>query len=525
MKSKLFILFVISSVISNFTIAQTNCITCQSNTTSIATGSGATAFGSNNISSGSRSTTLGAGNTASGTNSFAFGNLNLAAGLNSLTAGRNSVTTTNAYFSFAFGYYAKSSNLNSYVFGTGRDFDESSQTNFSYLENNIANSFLIGFNGLPSLFVKGNTSTSSNDSKIGIGTTNPQQSLETYGGIKLGNTSNNIAGSIKWNGVDFEGYNGSNWISFTSTSNWKQSNSNTYNNVGNIGIGTTFPQQKLDVVIPTNNFVSFGSNYLADGDISGIQFGYRQDNLLYRKTALVYERTTGSKGKIHLLNDIEVNNESASMEDARFTISDNGFVGVSTTNPLTNLQVGTDLVFMDAPSNIIGNNLYYDITTNKYKRIATGVANAITFENEGGFKFNTSSYGSSNSEISVWMPAIYVNEYGQMGIGTTNLFDYKLAIDGKLIATEIKVKNSASWPDYVFDENYKLMPLLELASFIKENHHLPKLESASEHNKSKEIDLGKMNIILLEKVEELTLYIIEQQKRIDELDSKISKIK
>lgn len=511
--------------VNTICIAQTNCITCQSNTTSIATGSGAVSFGGNNSSIGSRSTTFGFSNTASGTNSLAFGQMNQAAGLNSFAAGKSTVTTSNAYYSLAFGYNAKSSGFNSYVFGTGTDEDVANQINFSYLENNINNSFLIGFNSYPSFFVKGsNSPQTSNDSKVGIGTFNPLQSLDIYGAIKIGNTSNSYTGTIRWTGLDFEGYTGTSWKSFTSTSGWSLSENNTLYNSGNVGINTNSPQQKLDVVIPANNFVSFGSSYLNSGDFSGIQFGYRQDNLLYRKSAIVFEKTTGSKGKIHLLNDIEVNNESASIEDAKLTISDNGYVGIGNTNPLTNLQVGSDLVLINNSSDIIGNNIYFDNSTGKYKRINNGVSNKITFEPAGGFKFNTSAYGTSNSEFSAWMPVVVINEYGQMGIGTTNLFDYKLAIDGKMIATEIKVKNSNSWPDYVFKENYDLMSLKDLEKFIKINNHLPKIQPSEIVEQTNEIDLGKMNVLLLEKVEELTLYLIQQQKEIDLLKSSIQNI-
>jgi hypothetical protein len=72
-------------------------------------------------------------------------------------------------------------------------------------------------------------------------------------------------------------------------------------------------------------------------------------------------------------------------------------------------------------------------------------------------------------------------------------------------------------PDYVFKEGYNLMKLDELESFITENKHLPNIKSEAEYQKEGGIDLGELNVKLLEKVEELTLYTIQQQKQIDEL--------
>ena len=88
-------------------------------------------------------------------------------------------------------------------------------------------------------------------------------------------------------------------------------------------------------------------------------------------------------------------------------------------------------------------------------------------------------------------------------------------VDGKLYAKEIEVKTNV-WADYVFKPGYKLMPLAELESFIQENNHLPDVPTETEV-KENGINVAGMNAKLLQKVEELTLYIIEQQKQIDEL--------
>ncbi|TDS20879.1 hypothetical protein DFQ03_0137 [Maribacter caenipelagi] len=105
---------------------------------------------------------------------------------------------------------------------------------------------------------------------------------------------------------------------------------------------------------------------------------------------------------------------------------------------------------------------------------------------------------------------------GNVGIGTNALVDFKLAIDGNVRAREIKV-DTEIWPDYVFNKNYELLTLEEVRKFIEINGHLPNIPSASEI-KSNGLELGEMNTLLMEKIEELTLYILEQDKRIKTLE-------
>lgn len=102
---------------------------------------------------------------------------------------------------------------------------------------------------------------------------------------------------------------------------------------------------------------------------------------------------------------------------------------------------------------------------------------------------------------------------GNMGIGTTDTKGYKLAVNGKIRAQEIKVE-AANWPDYVFAKDFKLPSLKETEQHIKENGHLPGIPSAAEVETGG-IDLGEMNAKLLKKIEELTLHLIEQQKKND----------
>lgn len=114
-----------------------------------------------------------------------------------------------------------------------------------------------------------------------------------------------------------------------------------------------------------------------------------------------------------------------------------------------------------------------------------------------------------------------INYNGNVGIGTTNPGPYKLAVEGILGAREIKVTSANPWADYVFDKNYKLKSLAELEYFVQENKHLPGIPSAKEIKENGGFELGQMNTKLLEKVEELTLYVIELKKENDEIKKSI----
>jgi len=99
---------------------------------------------------------------------------------------------------------------------------------------------------------------------------------------------------------------------------------------------------------------------------------------------------------------------------------------------------------------------------------------------------------------------------GNLAIGTYNPGSYKLAVEGTIGARKVKV-TQASWADFVFHPDYELPTLQEVERFIKANRHLPELPSAKEVE-SDGLDVGEMNKKLLQKIEELTLYMIEMKK-------------
>jgi hypothetical protein len=108
---------------------------------------------------------------------------------------------------------------------------------------------------------------------------------------------------------------------------------------------------------------------------------------------------------------------------------------------------------------------------------------------------------------------------GKVGIGTLNP-NYLLSVKGVIGTNDLVIEDLSNWPDFVFHPNYPLRLLHDLEQFIKENSHLPDIPTEDEVRKNG-IDLGEMNSKLLQKVEELTLYIIEQNKTINKQESNI----
>ena len=159
------------------------------------------------------------------------------------------------------------------------------------------------------------------------------------------------------------------------------------------------------------------------------------------------------------------------------------------------------------------------------------------YERKGAIHFVSDMVGLPNAEAfnflnhnaaQSWTSFIRIYKNGKMAIGSqdmnTDPNNYKLFVEKGILTEKVTVapKNAHRWADYVFNSNYRLMPIAEVANYAKQNKHLPGIPNAAEVAKNG-IDLGDMNVKLLQKVEELTLYVALQQKEIEALKKEIRK--
>ncbi len=203
----------------------------------------------------------------------------------------------------------------------------------------------------------------------------------------------------------------------------------------------------------------------------------------------------------------------------------NGNVGIGTISPDTKLEVlnnqykqlllsnhGSEKLYLGSVWSTVGsfisNNSYYN-TSLQYTAL-DNVANGIQFRESGDIHLFANTGLTVNNDF-LPTPRLSVKSNGNIGIGTTTP-DNKLDVKGTIRAEEVKVETG--WADYVFHEDYELKSLSEVSTYIEENHHLPGIPTAEEVAENG-IKLGEMNAKLLEKVEELTLYLIEQNEKIE----------
>lgn len=159
-----------------------------------------------------------------------------------------------------------------------------------------------------------------------------------------------------------------------------------------------------------------------------------------------------------------------------------------------------------------------------FKQQGTGPQTALVLQDLAGgkyFKINavdntTSFYFSPTDGKSYFRGNMLIGKTGQ--VNST----YKLDVEGKIRSNEIVVNSDGA--DYVFKADYQLPKLESVEQYIQKNKHLPEIPSASEMQKEG-MSVGELNTRLLQKVEELTLYLIQQQKEIQELKDEVNQLK
>jgi hypothetical protein len=200
----------------------------------------------------------------------------------------------------------------------------------------------------------------------------------------------------------------------------------------------------------------------------------------------------------------------------------NGNIGIGTTTPSEKLEIYDT---QNTPGVISLKSLrsdagHVDVGRISVKQASTEVAR-IGMPRAGHRNSGYLTFWTKKDDAANLVESMRINENGNIGIGTATP-DSKLSVNGNIHAKEVKI-DLVGWPDYVFEMAYKLPSLQHVEQHIKDKGHLQDIPSAKEVAKNGVL-LGEMNAKLLQKIEELTLYTIAQEKKINSLEAQKSRI-
>jgi hypothetical protein len=410
---------------------------------------------------------------------------------------------------------------------------------------------------------------------VGIGTISAQTKLHVVNSANLGNfagnnlaltrTENNVGNNFYVNDFTYREFAGNDWktvsyikgvsvdVSFldpsTTLRSWIKQNpyketiefgstGKTFMCIGNnVGIGTTtIPSSILQIVksdATTNQNLSnsaaldiWNSN---SGLNTGGQINFRSDaNSLAAGIGAVIGYSNIGSTSAGSVGNLVFGVKNAATDGSvipAMTIQHGGYVGIGNTIPSQALSVTGRIAI--APSGTYSDEGYNGAlmitkptTSGQYINLVRSNTNVWSL----GTVYSSSTFAiglGTSSDAAFTHPFFNIDTNGNVGIATT-IPDSKLTVNGTIHATEVKVDLTVP-ADYVFKSGYKLMPLNEVEKYVKINSHLPEIPSAEEIIKDG-LKMGEMQNKLLQKVEELTLYMIEQQKTINQQSAKIEEL-
>jgi hypothetical protein len=338
-------------------------------------------------------------------------------------------------------------------------------------------------------------------------------------------------------------------ISFVSKSQvqWNQSGDNY--SMGRLGIGTSTPASDFDIDIfrtnPNTGIKMFNSNWAGRsivlfGQGLGGKYGYIAhhgqsyvtSSQAYRPSSTVLVGSDVNGLGVISYNDIRFYSGGDDDAKQRMIINASGFVGIGNPSPSFSLDVQG---FGARVKNISAAFGSYSTLRMQGPDYTNGLEIDFFGNNNISSDINWSYGGGAGSAAIVNVNPkplvlgtnnqcrVLIDANGNVGIGSTSP-DQKLTVNGTIHSKEVKVDLSVPGPDYVFEKDYDLLSLTELETYINQNKHLPEVPSAKEMEKDG-LNLKEMNLILLKKVEELTLFAIEANKKAQVMQNEINELK
>ena len=436
----------------------------------------------------------------------------------------------------------------------------SAQTNLLFYSNNTARWNLYS-NNENFHFRKAGTNSSEvmlldSQGNVGIGTTNPTAKLHVQNGAIKATTTGNVAIELNspdtYSGILFSDIDGNSRIFYrgsTGTFDIGGPGANAPNKKLHVHGGTSIGTAYTGTSVPTNGLAIEGNVGIGTPNPNkaleikgGNDIGLR----LFNDQANFWDINNSLNGKLDFVRG---------GSDIFMQIDQIGRVGIGTINPAARLHVRGDflgeqandetlLTTIEGLTSTSANYSKFQIlnkrinagtdwsdTQLRLQRVVDNTPMAYIDFGIGGYNSGI-AFGTrfNNNQIT----RMTINNDGNVGIGTIDFTQNggaKLLVDGKILCEEVEVIADVV-PDYVFEKYYTgsssikadyVMPTLEeVEAFTKEHHHLPEIPSAAEI-KEEGLELKKMTTLLLQKVEELTLYTIEQEKRIKTLEAELAK--
>ena len=392
------------------------------------------------------------------------------------------------------------------------------------------------------------------DGNIGIGTTSPKSKLHISGGsnnwnesvqghaigsihLDPENSTNNYGSAITFGASDYNdgdipaagiyvrsdaSYGTRMYFSTTNSYSTGTKTALAIDHNGNVGIGSTNPSSKLHVagsgaIIKLQN-TSFEDTdnqfygWLGGYDKSGDEIWWIGEGSSTGKQLGLFTNRAGY--------DLKLFNKGRGI-----IVKGDGNIGIGTESPKSKLQVsggsndwnesiqGSSVGSIHLNPGNSANNYGSAITFGGSDHGNGDFADAGIYVRSDGAYGTKMYFSTTNSYSAGSKTAMAIDHNGNVGVGTTDTKGFKFGVNGKIAATEVKVANFANWADFVFAKDYNLPSLEEVENHIKRKGHLENIPSAKEV-KTNGFYLGEMDAKLLQKIEELTLYTIQQNKEI-----------